>query len=402
MSERPARPAHEDILWLGDYLPYRLGVVASRMLREAAQVYKRRADPVTTPQFRALAILANHEPLTATEICRLSMLHKVAISRALSQLQRRGLVMRSKILDDRRASHVTLTAQGWRYYTAIVPGDEAPGGRSASRRLAAGPEAAVPDARAIRRIPQERRMYPLAHILQRAVALFADRTAVIDGSVQLSYRQLGERVHRLAGALSRLGLKRGDRVALLDWNSHRYLEAYYACAHAGLAFMPVNSRLAVAELRYVLKDSDARALLFSEPFLPMYEELKGQLEYGIGLALAQAPRRGTRLRVDPRIRAADARGAAHRARRDHADLLHERDHRRAEGGMPHQPQHVCGRPRRRAGAVGHARRQLAAFGAAVPSRHVVRGLVDADRRRLRRSPCTSTRSAQSRASPSTR
>jgi DNA-binding MarR family transcriptional regulator len=121
MSERPARPAHEDILWLGDYLPYRLGVVASRMLREAAQVYKRRADPVTTPQFRALAILANHEPLTATEICRLSMLHKVAISRALSQLQRRGLVMRSKILDDRRASHVTLTAQGWRYYTAIVP-----------------------------------------------------------------------------------------------------------------------------------------------------------------------------------------------------------------------------------------------------------------------------------------
>ena len=128
-------------------------------------------------------------------------------------------------------------------------------------------------------------MFPLAHILQRAVALFADRTAVIDGSLHLSYRQLGERVHRLASALTRLGLKRGDRVALLDWNSPRYLEAYYACAHAGLAFMPVNSRLAVAELRYVLKDSDARALLFSEPFLPMYEELKGQLEYGIGLAL---------------------------------------------------------------------------------------------------------------------
>ncbi len=132
-------------------------------------------------------------------------------------------------------------------------------------------------------------MYPLAHILQRAVALYADRTAVIDGALHLTYRQLGERVHRLAGALARLGLKRGDRVALLDWNSHRYLEAYYACAHGGFAFMPVNSRLALAELRYVLKDSDARALFFSEPFLPMYEELKGQLEYGIGLALPEPP-----------------------------------------------------------------------------------------------------------------
>jgi long-chain acyl-CoA synthetase len=132
-------------------------------------------------------------------------------------------------------------------------------------------------------------MYPLAHILQRAIALYPERTAVIDGASRFTYRQLGERVHRLAAALLRIGLKRGDRVAILDWNSHRYLEGYYACAHAGLAFMPVNSRLAVPELRYVLKDSDARALLFSEPFLPMYEELKGNLQYPIGLGLPKGP-----------------------------------------------------------------------------------------------------------------
>jgi long-chain acyl-CoA synthetase len=132
-------------------------------------------------------------------------------------------------------------------------------------------------------------MYPLAHILQRAIALYPERTAVIDGSLRLTYRALGERVHRLASALHGLGLKRGDRVAILDWNSHRYLEAYYACAHAGLAFMPVNSRLAVPELRFVLKDSDARALLFSEPFLPMFEELKGSLQHAVGLELQQRP-----------------------------------------------------------------------------------------------------------------
>jgi long-chain acyl-CoA synthetase len=134
-------------------------------------------------------------------------------------------------------------------------------------------------------------MYPLAHILQRAIALYPERTAVVDGSLRFTYRALGERVHRLAAGLKNLGLKRGDRVAILDWNSHRYLEAYYACAHAGLAFMPVNSRLAVPELRYVLKDSDARALLFSEPFLPMFEELKASLQYAIGLGLQKRPDR---------------------------------------------------------------------------------------------------------------
>jgi long-chain acyl-CoA synthetase len=132
-------------------------------------------------------------------------------------------------------------------------------------------------------------MYPLAHVLQRALALYPHRVAVIDGNLRFTYRQLADRVHCLAAGLLGLGLKRGDRVAILDWNSHRYLEMFYACAHAGLAFMPVNSRLALPELRYVLKDSDARALAFSEPFLPMYEELKGTLQYGIGLAAPKAP-----------------------------------------------------------------------------------------------------------------
>ena len=134
-------------------------------------------------------------------------------------------------------------------------------------------------------------MYPLAHILERARVLFPDRTAVIDGSLRMNFATLAHRVHHLAGALRGLGLERGDRVALLDWNSHRYLECYYACAHAGLAFMPLNSRLAPRELHYVLEDSAARVLMFSEPFLPQYEEIgraATSLEYAIGLALPTA------------------------------------------------------------------------------------------------------------------
>jgi long-chain acyl-CoA synthetase len=131
-------------------------------------------------------------------------------------------------------------------------------------------------------------VYPLAHILDRARQLFPDRLAVVDGDLRMSFAALAERVQRLAGALTALGLGRGDRVALLDWNSHRYLECYYACAHAGLAFMPLNSRLAPRELRYVLEDSAARVLMFSEPFLPQFEELRQSgpaIEHVVGLAM---------------------------------------------------------------------------------------------------------------------
>ncbi|NQU69930.1 MAG: AMP-binding protein, partial [Rhodospirillales bacterium] len=84
-------------------------------------------------------------------------------------------------------------------------------------------------------------MYPASRIMRRARTYYADRIAVIDGDTRLTYAQFSDRIDRLAGALIGLGLRRGDRVAILDWNSLRYLEAYYACLQAGLAFMPLNA-----------------------------------------------------------------------------------------------------------------------------------------------------------------
>lgn len=135
-------------------------------------------------------------------------------------------------------------------------------------------------------------MYPASRILSRAVEFFPDRIALIDGEVRLTYRELGVRVNRLANALLALGLERGDRVAILDWNSYRYAEAYYACAVAGLTFLPLNSRLAAPELEYIFNDSDARAVLLSAPFLEIYEEVSSKapsLEFTIGIGLETTP-----------------------------------------------------------------------------------------------------------------
>jgi long-chain acyl-CoA synthetase len=101
--------------------------------------------------------------------------------------------------------------------------------------------------------------------LRRAVRVAGDRPAVRFGSVELTYAETWERCARLAGGLRGLGLERGDRVALVAQNSHRYLELYQAVPAAGLVLVPLNPRHTDAELRYALEDSGARVLFASRP-----------------------------------------------------------------------------------------------------------------------------------------
>jgi long-chain acyl-CoA synthetase len=137
-------------------------------------------------------------------------------------------------------------------------------------------------------------MLSIERILPRARAQYPDQPAINTGSAWLTYDQLGRRVDALAAALSSLGLARGDRVALLDVNSPICLECYFACAHAGYVFVPLNSRLAVPELAYILKDCAATVLIAAPPFFVTVESLREQspaLKTVIGTAsgLAGAP-----------------------------------------------------------------------------------------------------------------
>src|SRR5262245_53243352 len=109
-------------------------------------------------------------------------------------------------------------------------------------------------------------MIPISWILPRARAMFPDRPAIIDGDVRHSFEQLGRRVDALVSGLKAKGVNQGDRVAILDVNSSIYAEAYYACAQAGMVLVPLNSRLAPPELRYILNDAGAKVLLVSDPF----------------------------------------------------------------------------------------------------------------------------------------
>jgi acyl-CoA synthetase (AMP-forming)/AMP-acid ligase II len=104
------------------------------------------------------------------------------------------------------------------------------------------------------------------------------RTAVVCGGQRFTYAQFSDRTARQAGALLALGLTPGDRVAFLSANCHRLLEGYYGVLEAGGVLLPLNIRLASAELAYILNDSEASVLLFEQQFLPLVESFRNQLQ----------------------------------------------------------------------------------------------------------------------------
>lgn len=104
-------------------------------------------------------------------------------------------------------------------------------------------------------------MHTFADPLRRAVTVAPNSLAVVCGDARLTYAQTFARCSRLAGALHRMGLVRGDRVAIVATNSHQYLETYYAVPAAGFVLVPLNSRWSSAELRYALEDSQTKVLI---------------------------------------------------------------------------------------------------------------------------------------------
>jgi acyl-CoA synthetase (AMP-forming)/AMP-acid ligase II len=104
-------------------------------------------------------------------------------------------------------------------------------------------------------------MITLADPIEHARDCFGERVAVIDGGCGFSYAELADRGTGLADGLSAIGVRRGDRVALLSANGHRYLEAFFGLPAAGIVLVPLNTRLAPAELAHIVQHSGARVLL---------------------------------------------------------------------------------------------------------------------------------------------
>ncbi len=114
----------------------------------------------------------------------------------------------------------------------------------------------------------------LTQALHRALQQRPSDTAIICGDYSLTWTEFSLRAARLAAGLTSLGLRAGDRVAMLAHNRPEYFEFYYAVPWSGGVVVPLNHRLAVAELAHILNDSGARILIAERGFQEVVETLR--------------------------------------------------------------------------------------------------------------------------------
>lgn len=122
--------------------------------------------------------------------------------------------------------------------------------------------------------------YPLLikQLLHTPMATAGDQEIVYRDSHRMTYRDLFARIGRLANTLSGLGVGRGDTVAVMDWDSHRYLECFFGVPMMGAVLQTVNIRLSPEQILYTLNHAKADVVLVNAEFVPMLAIIKDQLE----------------------------------------------------------------------------------------------------------------------------
>jgi acyl-CoA synthetase (AMP-forming)/AMP-acid ligase II len=107
----------------------------------------------------------------------------------------------------------------------------------------------------------------MGEALTRNASLYPKKCGARDLARGMTFQEWNRRACRLANALLGLGLAKGDRVAILAYNCVEWMEIYAATAKAGLAAVPINFRLREEEIRYILEDCAARALIVQDDLL---------------------------------------------------------------------------------------------------------------------------------------
>ena len=112
---------------------------------------------------------------------------------------------------------------------------------------------------------------------ERAARLFGSKVGIVDGDKRFTYAEYGQRINRLANALSGLGVSPGEVVSFITPNSHQLLEAYYAVPQIKAVLNPINIRLSQEEIAHILNHADARVVCFQEDFLPLVNSMRDKV-----------------------------------------------------------------------------------------------------------------------------
>jgi len=127
----------------------------------------------------------------------------------------------------------------------------------------------------------------IGELLESGVRMAGDNPIVYRDLSRHSYRRFRERVHQLAHLLSARGVRAGDVVAVLDWDSHRYLEAFFAVPMLGAILHTVNVRLSPEQIHYTMEHAEDAFVLVHQDFVPLLASLHERLPRVHGYLLCQ-------------------------------------------------------------------------------------------------------------------
>jgi len=134
---------------------------------------------------------------------------------------------------------------------------------------------------ALRHVPTTPSAYSyqllIKHLLRTPLTYAPAQEIVYRDKMRYTYAEFGRRVARLANSLTGLGVGQGDTVAIMDWDSHRYLECFFAVPMMGAVLHTINVRLSTEQLVYTINHAEDDIILVNEEFLPLLAGVKDQL-----------------------------------------------------------------------------------------------------------------------------
>ncbi len=125
----------------------------------------------------------------------------------------------------------------------------------------------------------------IRHLLHTPLVTRPDSPIVYANNFRYDYRGLSLRIQRLANALKSLGVRPGDAVAVMDWDSHRYLECFFAVPMMGAVLHTINVRLSPDQILYTINHAEDAAILAHADFLPALSKIRPRFERDIPVVL---------------------------------------------------------------------------------------------------------------------
>jgi fatty-acyl-CoA synthase len=117
----------------------------------------------------------------------------------------------------------------------------------------------------------------LKHILEYGVTWSPDQEVIYQDKFRYTYKEMYQRVLSLASVLQKIDVTRGTKVGVIEWDSHRYLEMYFAVPGVGGVLHTINPNLSPENVIYTVDHAEDEILIFNEDFLPLVEQIRARV-----------------------------------------------------------------------------------------------------------------------------